>query len=110
MGSPVAFMDSSVLSGTLNLDIKLKFINYLAENFEDVNSIDWNVVARAPYFAGHTVKSLKTLFFKRFCAHFRNNTEDQEFNLENLAKFVQERNYTQRTGEKFLKRQLKIIE
>eukprot|EP00092_Neocalanus_flemingeri_P019642 GFUD01021274.1.p1 GENE.GFUD01021274.1~~GFUD01021274.1.p1 ORF type:complete len:618 (+),score=188.57 GFUD01021274.1:152-2005(+) len=50
-------------SGTLNLDIRRMLANYLAEHFEDIDSIDWFSVARKPKFAGHTLISLRNQFF-----------------------------------------------
>eukprot|EP00092_Neocalanus_flemingeri_P022128 GFUD01024004.1.p1 GENE.GFUD01024004.1~~GFUD01024004.1.p1 ORF type:complete len:561 (+),score=154.47 GFUD01024004.1:132-1814(+) len=51
-------------SGTLNLDIRRMLANYLAEHFEDIDSVDWFAVARKPKFVGHTLISLRNIFFK----------------------------------------------
>ena len=50
-------------AGTFNLDIRRPLANYLADNFNDVNSIDWNTVASLPDFVGHTQDSLRHIFF-----------------------------------------------
>jgi len=50
-------------SGTLNLDIRRMLANYIAENFQDVDHVDWADVARKPKFAGNTTVSLRCLFF-----------------------------------------------
>jgi hypothetical protein len=50
-------------AGTLNLDIRRMLANYIAENFQDVDQVDWADVARRPKFAGHTTGSLRVLFF-----------------------------------------------
>lgn len=50
-------------AGTLNLDIRRPLANYLADNFDDANSIDWKTVASLPDFAGHTRDSLRHIFF-----------------------------------------------
>eukprot|EP00092_Neocalanus_flemingeri_P034275 GFUD01037272.1.p1 GENE.GFUD01037272.1~~GFUD01037272.1.p1 ORF type:complete len:770 (-),score=230.53 GFUD01037272.1:155-2464(-) len=51
-------------SGTLNLDIRRMLANYLAEHFEDIDSVDWSAVASKPKFVGHTLISLRNIFFK----------------------------------------------
>ena len=50
-------------AGTINLDIRRPLANYLADNFNDVNLIDWNTVASLPDFVGHTQDSLRHIFF-----------------------------------------------
>merc|ERR1719318_1841659 len=58
-------------SGTLNLDIRRPLANFLAENFEDRQSIDWALVNTKPEFAGHTENSLRFLFSG--LAHYAKN-------------------------------------
>ena len=46
-------------AGTLNLDLRRPLANYLAENFTDINSVDWHSVVKKPELAGHTHLSLR---------------------------------------------------
>ena len=53
----------SYYTKTLNLDIRIMLAEVLADNFEDIDSIDWNLVSSFKEFSGHTVTSLKSTFF-----------------------------------------------
>ena len=37
--------------------------NVLADNFENIVSVDWNFVKSFDEFSGHTIRSLKRIFF-----------------------------------------------
>ena len=41
---------------TLNLEIRPMLINVLAENFDSIESIDWEWVKKVPEFSGYTAK------------------------------------------------------
>jgi len=98
-------------AGTLNLDIKLKLVNYLEETFPDIKSIDWPSVAVMQKFAGHTSISLKTLFFKIICKSLKNYDKTQEVSLHNVAEYVRNSNHiTRKNIDETLKRKLLVVE
>jgi len=94
-------------AGTLNLDIKLKLVNYLEETFLDIKSIDWPLVAEMPKFAGHTSLSLKSLFFGNICNSFKQYDKSKEVSLQNVTEFVRNIN---KSHPKKMNRQLQVIE
>ena len=53
----------SYYSKTLNLEIRVMLANVLADNFENIVSVDWNLVKSFDEFSGHTIRSLKRIFF-----------------------------------------------
>eukprot|EP00092_Neocalanus_flemingeri_P021267 GFUD01023046.1.p1 GENE.GFUD01023046.1~~GFUD01023046.1.p1 ORF type:complete len:643 (+),score=159.62 GFUD01023046.1:102-2030(+) len=74
-------------SGTLNLNIRIMLANYLADNFNSIDSIDWPFVANRPEFVGHTQGSLRSIFFAYL---FRSTKlhlklESSEISLKNIA-------------------------
>ena len=79
-------------SGTLNLDIRRPLANYLADNFEDINAIDWPLVASNSEFAGHTEGSLRYLFtnslFSPANASSKKKYEEEDITLGLIAEFV----------------------
>ena len=74
-------------SKTLNLDIRIMLANALADNFKDIDSIDWEYVKTFSEFKGHTVKSLRDKFFgtifRRGAKHL--NIEKTELTLKEIA-------------------------
>ena len=44
---------------TLNLDIRMALATFVAENFETMYDIDWDLVLERPEFSGHTVGSIR---------------------------------------------------
>merc|ERR1712137_1515581 len=46
----------------LNLEIRPMLISVLADNFESIQSIDWDWVKKIPEFSGYTLNSLKRVF------------------------------------------------
>ena len=52
-------------SGTLNLRVERMLANYISDTFTNFSSIDWPEVAARSEFAGHTVNSLRAIYFKR---------------------------------------------
>ena len=44
---------------TLNLDIRMPLASFVAENFETIYDIDWDLVLERPEFSGHTVGSIR---------------------------------------------------
>ena len=55
-------------SGTLNLRVERMLANYILETFTDFSSIKWPQVVAQSEFAGHTVNSLRCIYFKRLNA------------------------------------------
>ena len=47
---------------TLNLEIRPMLVNFLVDNFDSIEEIDWAKVLEVPEFAGHTIRSIKKLF------------------------------------------------
>ena len=102
-------------SGTLNLDIRRMLANYLADNFEDLESIDWKQVASRDEFKGHTEVSLHYYFgayllqgtklkmngkYERVTLRHIQDKENEEFKNTKLRK----------VGEKVLVRQKEVID
>eukprot|EP00092_Neocalanus_flemingeri_P090026 GFUD01114000.1.p1 GENE.GFUD01114000.1~~GFUD01114000.1.p1 ORF type:complete len:246 (+),score=59.16 GFUD01114000.1:64-738(+) len=101
-------------SGTLNLDIRRMLANYLADHFEDVDSVNWLSVASRTEFAGQTQISLRFRYVQLF-----NKTKEkmkgsgEEVTLKHIAditnKQFKESRFI-RSNEKTLTRQKKIID
>lgn len=101
-------------SGTLNLDIMRPLANFLAENFEDIQSIDWSIVNTQSEFAGHTEHSLRRVFYSGIFKLTKENPKKQseDITLEMIAEFA---NTSFMSGGKkvlggTLKRQQEIID
>jgi len=100
-------------SGTLNLDIRRPLANYLAEHFEDINSIDWPSVISKTEFAGHTIPSLRKKFTDLImCTKQAQNELSEEITLEMIAAFSNIKYVLggRQVSETELKRQKEIIE
>merc|ERR1719318_2278042 len=100
-------------SGTLNLDIRRPLANYLAEHFEDINSIDWPSVISKTEFAGHTIPSLRKKFTNLImCTKQAQNEQSEEITLEMIAAFANTKYVLggRQVSEIQLKRQKEIIE
>jgi len=100
-------------SGTLNLDIRRMLANYLAEHFEDINSVDWGQVSKKPKFAGHSQASLRNVFSYLFkLTKEKLKVDSGEVSLENVADFANEayrENAARKPSENKLKRQEEVI-
>eukprot|EP00092_Neocalanus_flemingeri_P022852 GFUD01024778.1.p1 GENE.GFUD01024778.1~~GFUD01024778.1.p1 ORF type:complete len:533 (+),score=172.96 GFUD01024778.1:48-1646(+) len=99
-------------SGTLNLDIRRMLANYLADNFEDVDSIDWPAVARNPEFAGHTEVSLHYYFGAYLFQGTKLNKGDTEVTLKHVVDYENEqfkKNKLRRVRDKVILRQKEVI-
>ena len=70
---------------TLNLEIRLMLINVLAENFDSIESIDWEWVKKVPEFSGYTAKGLKRLFVTKIIQLI-----DREFEFDRTDMTLQE--------------------
>eukprot|EP00092_Neocalanus_flemingeri_P024642 GFUD01026727.1.p1 GENE.GFUD01026727.1~~GFUD01026727.1.p1 ORF type:complete len:589 (+),score=147.44 GFUD01026727.1:79-1845(+) len=76
-------------SGTLNLDIRRMLANYLAEHFADIDSVDWYSVASKQKFAGHTMQSLRYIFFNRLLPQTKKGiSSNQEVTLKDVAEYA----------------------
>jgi len=77
-------------SGTLNLDIRRMLANYVADNFKDINSIDWPSVAAKKEFAGHTQASLRNVFFTAIFQETKRNLNafTEDITLDMVADFA----------------------
>merc|ERR1719318_2322783 len=76
-------------AGTLNLEIKRPLTNYLAENFTDLNSIDWAMVTEKPEFAGNTYSSLRNKFGKVLKLAKENlQKKGEDITLKMIAEFA----------------------
>ena len=49
---------------TLNLDIRTPLASFVAENFETIYDIDWDLVLERPEFSGHTVGSIRYVYLR----------------------------------------------
>jgi hypothetical protein len=96
------------------LDIRRLLANFLAENFKDMQSIDWSFVITKSEFAGHTEKSLRFLFTNRIFQYAKINLNQQceDITLEMIAELVNTAFIPggQKVLGRTLKRQQDIIE
>ena len=77
--------------------------NVVADNFEDIDSIDWNFVISFKEFSGHTLKSIRRQFYH----HIKGDKAD--LTLREIATIVSKEN-TRKIPASTLKRQTEIIE
>ena len=70
---------------TLNLEIRPMLINVLAENFDSIESIDWEWVKKVPEFSGYTAKGLNRLFVTKIIQLI-----DREFEFDRTDTTLQE--------------------
>jgi len=103
-------------AGTLNLDIRQMLVNHLSETYSERESIQWDVVAQRPEFAGHTEISLRGIFTNNIlCAVQRHglNMNIIDISLKQIAdgfnRFIAEGKPT-KVSEKVRERQIKVIE
>ena len=61
--------------------------NYLADHFDDVDSVDWPTVASRAEFAGHTQTSIKYLFYSNLFKRTKEKLSEssEEINLKHIA-------------------------
>jgi len=98
-------------AGTRNLDLKRPLANYLAQNFLDVNSIDWSSVVSNPEFAGHTQISLRK-YFSSYLFRTELHKDAADISLKMIAEFANTK-YAEggrKVLDKDLKRQQEIID
>jgi len=100
-------------AGTLNLDLRRPLANYLAENFSDINSVDWHSVIKKPEFAGHTTNSLRA-YFSNIFKHAKGclQRDGEDVSLVMIAEFANTKYAAgaRKVLDKDLKRQQEIID
>ena len=74
---------------TLNLEIRPMLANYLRDNFESRQQIDWDQTVQVKSFSGQTVKSLKASFsiMIRNCRK-RKNIKSSEVTLQDIVEYA----------------------
>jgi len=95
----------------LNLEIRPMLINVLAENFDSIQSIDWDWVRKIPEFSGYTSNGLKRLFTQKI--HHRIpllDTDRSEITLNQLAEAAKDYKFSNLVNKVVLERQNKVIE
>ena len=105
-------------SGTLNLDIRRMLANYLADNFDSIDTINWLSVSKKAEFVGFTHQGLRVLFsgYLVRSAQRQMNLEKSKITLKDIADnanvMFSEGNCTQvnRKADLMLKRQKVVID
>jgi len=96
---------------TLNLEIRPMLINVLADNFDSIESIDWDWVKKIPEFSGYTATGLKRLFITK-TLHYITRTlelERTEMTLSQLKKAAKDFEFTYQRKGVIEERQKKVI-
>ena len=96
---------------TLNLEIRPMLINILAENFDSIESIDWNWVKMIPEFSGYTLNGLKRVFFTKIIHHIARHLEmgRTEMTLQKLAEAAKDFKFSN-VNKSVIARQRKIVD
>ena len=100
-------------AGTLNLDIKKMLANYIADTFDSFDSIDWALVVKRPEFAGHTLFSLRSLFYGNLFYYTKKqqNLAPAEVTLRHIADLTNmEHGVMKKVTEGVLLRQMQVID
>ena len=92
MGDHSQALDPSAFLRNIELDVRRMLANFIADNFDTTNSIDWQLVAERPDFVGHTRESIRSIFFSQLFpstkVHLR--LESKDITLKNIADFANE--------------------
>ena len=105
----------SYYTKTLNLNIKVMLANVLADNFADIDSIDWEFVKSFKEFSGYTLASIRYTFFNNIYKQAKRHSKDDEteLTLKGIAEDAAV-TYSQENAKKIpastLTRQREIIE
>ena len=99
---------------TLNLDIRTPLASFVADNFDSIYSIDWDVVLERPEFSGHTVGSIRYVYLRMLhLAAWHLNLDSAKVSLTQVAEDVRT-TYTLGKGrnipETTRRRQMEVIE
>jgi len=98
---------------TLNLEIRPMLINVLAENFDSIESIDWDWVKKIPEFSGYTATGLKRLFITKTIHNITRTLELErtDMTLTQLKEAAKDFNFYQNSKRKGVleERQKKVI-
>ena len=74
---------------TLNLEIRPMLANYLRDNYETRQKIDWDQTVQVKSFSGHTAKSLKALFSLMISnCRERNYIKYSEVTLQDIVEYA----------------------
>ena len=74
---------------TLNLDIRTPLASFVADNFDSIYSIDWDVVLERPEFSGHTVGSIRYVYLRMLhLAAWHLNLDSAKVSLTQVAEDV----------------------
>ena len=99
---------------TLNLEIRMMLANCLADNFKDIDSIDWVFVSSIRDFQGHTEISLRKTFSNLLLNAVRQlKVNRTEISLKQIAENANVRfcaENAKKTPEKIEVRQMRVIE
>ena len=99
---------------TLNLDIRMPLASFVAENFETIYDIDWDLVLERPEFSGHTVGSIRYVYLRML--HLAAWHLKLDSGLVTLAQVAEDARTTYTTGkgrnipETTRRRQMEVIE
>lgn len=99
---------------TLNLDIRMPLASFVAENFQTIYDIDWDLVLERPEFSGHTVGSIRYVYLRML--HLAAWHLKLDSGLLTLAQVAEDARTTYTTGkarnipETTRRRQMEVIE
>ena len=110
----VRFLLPTILSyqnKTLDLDIRMLFLNYLADSFDDLASIDWDEMLKIKELSGQTDKSLKWLLSKQLdnASEYLDKSRD-DISLQELAEAANDYLKEERPDKVRAKRKIDIID
>lgn len=96
---------------TLNLEIRPMLINVLADNFDSIQSIDWDWVKRLPEFSGYTSNGLKRVFFTKIIHHIARQLEVErtEMTLDKLSEAAKDFKFSN-VNKSVIARQKQIVD
>ena len=96
---------------TLNLEIRPMLINVLADNFDSIQSIDWDWVKKVPEFSGYTANGLKRVFFTKIIHHIARQLEVErtEMTLKKLSEAAKDFKFSN-VNESVIARQKQIVD
>ena len=80
----------SYYTNTLNLDTRIMLANVVADNFENIDSIDWNFVMSFKEFSGHTLHSIRYQFYVVIlrAALVKSKGDKNDLTLREIASFA----------------------
>ena len=96
---------------TLNLEIRPMLINVLANNFDSIQSIDWDWVKKVPEFSGYTANGLKKVFFAKIITNIARQLEVErtEMTLKKLSEAAKDFKFSD-VNKSVIARQKQIVD